>query len=216
MAPKIQFLLVIVAIFDYMICPVASVVYVLRMLWVCEPNDNRQDLIAAFRRPWPRDVQSFDIARVDGLDDLPPSMEVLCPDRLDDLRHGGVRKVSVCAEKEVEYLLVGAEKGGAAFIDEIAVRGNTLLSFLFGEGLRFAGVAAVGGNGGGVGVGRLERGAFGVALTGCAEEAQHLRLKFQKLLLPFPRRNLANLANDGVVLLRKCCEQEFALAFLIV
>ena len=44
-----------------------------------------------------------------------------------------------------------------------------------------------------------------------AEETQHLRLEFQKLAAPFPRRNLANLANDGVVLLRKCREQKLAI-----
>ena len=69
---------------------------------------------------------------------------------------------------------------------------------------------------GGVGVGRLECGAFGIMLGECAEKAQHLRLKFQKLAAPFPRRDFANLANDGIVLLRKCREQEFALTFLIV
>ena len=56
-------------------------VYALWVLRVCEPNDNRQDLIAAFRRPWPCDVQPVDVARVDGLDDLPPRPFVFVADR---------------------------------------------------------------------------------------------------------------------------------------
>ena len=72
MTPKIKFLFVVVAIFDYMIRHVASVVYVLRMLRICEPHDNRHHLIAAFRRPWPCDIQSVGVARVDGLDDPLP------------------------------------------------------------------------------------------------------------------------------------------------
>ena len=78
------------------------------------------------------------------------------------------------------------------------------------KGLRLAGTEAIDGKCKGEGVGRPKRGAFGVSLAECAEKAQHLRLKFQKLLAPFPRRNLVNLANDGVVLLRKCREQKFA------
>ena len=57
-------------------------------------------------------------------------------------------------------------------------------------------------------MGSPERGAFRISLGECAEEAQHLRFKFQKLLAPFPRRDFANLANDGVVLLRKHREEK--------
>ena len=70
--PPIQSLDIFVAVSHRSKRPVASVVYVLRMLRVCEPNDNRQDLIAAFRRSWPCDVQSVGVARVDGFGDLPP------------------------------------------------------------------------------------------------------------------------------------------------
>ena len=56
-----------------------------------------------------------------------------------------------------------------------------------------------------MGVDCPERGAFGITLAECAEEAQHLRLKFQKLPVLLPRRNLAN---DGVVLLRKHREEK--------
>ena len=73
MTPKIKFLFVVVAIFDYMIRPVTGVMDVLWMLWVGKKHHNRQDLIAAFRCPWPCDVQSVGVARVDGLDDLPCS-----------------------------------------------------------------------------------------------------------------------------------------------
>ena len=121
-----------------------------------------------------------------------------------------IDEIAVRGEKEIEHLPIGAEKGIAVFIDEVAVRGDAIRSFLFGEGLWLEGTEAVDGEGRGEGVGRLERGAFGIALDGCAEKAQHLRLKFQKLPAPPPRRNLANLANDGVVFFRKHREQELA------
>ena len=38
-------------------------------------------LIAAFRRPWPCDVQPVDVSGVDGLDDLPPRPFVFVSDR---------------------------------------------------------------------------------------------------------------------------------------
>ena len=60
-------------------------------------------------------------------------------------------------------------------------------------------------------MGCLERGAFGMAIGERAEEVQHLRFKFQKLAAPLPRRDFVNLANDGVVLLRKCREQKLAI-----
>ena len=145
MAPKIQFLFVVVAIFDYMIRPVASMVYILMVSRVREPYDNRQDLIVAFRCPWPCDVQSVNVARVDGFDDLSSSLGMLCLDRFDDLCHGIECCVPFRAEKEVEYLPIGVEKGGAVFIDEIAVCGDAVRSFLFGEGLWLAGGEAVDG-----------------------------------------------------------------------
>ena len=70
MTPKVEFFFVVIAIFDYAIRPVATVMYVLRMLWVREEYDDGKDLIAAFRRSWPCDVQPVGVARVDGLDDL--------------------------------------------------------------------------------------------------------------------------------------------------
>ena len=144
-APPIQPLNILVPIPDWSICPVTRMVYALWMSWVREPHDNRQDLVAAFRSPWSCDVQSLDVARVDGLDDLPSGLGVLCPDRFDDLRHGSVRKVPTCAEKEVEYLSIGAEKGVAVFINEIAVCGNADCAFPFGGGLRLAGIEMVDG-----------------------------------------------------------------------
>ena len=182
------------------------------MFWVGEEHDDGKDLIAAFRRSWSCDIQSLDIARVDGFDDLSSGLGMLCSNGFDDLCHGIECCVPFRGEKEVEYLPIGVEKGIAVFIDEIAVRGDADCSFLFGEGLWPAGVEAVDGEGRGEGVGRLERGAFGIAFAECTNEAQHLRLKFQKFAAPLPRRDLANLANDGVVLLRKCREQKFARA----
>ena len=41
------------------------------------------------------------------------------------------------------------------------------------------------------------------------------RLKFQKLPAPFPRRDFANLTNDGVVLLRKCREEKLTFGHYI-
>ena len=70
MTPPIQPFDIFVAVPGRSKCPVACVVYVLRMLWVCEPRDDGKDLIAAFRCPWAGDVQSVGVARVDGLDDL--------------------------------------------------------------------------------------------------------------------------------------------------
>ena len=69
--PPIQSLDIFVAVSRRSKCPVASVVYALRMFRIGEPHDDGKDLIAAFRQPWPCDVQSVDVARVDGLDDLP-------------------------------------------------------------------------------------------------------------------------------------------------
>ena len=70
MTPAIQSLSVLVPISDWSECPVASVVYALWVSRIGEEHDDGKDLIAAFRRPWPGDVQSVDVARVDGLDDL--------------------------------------------------------------------------------------------------------------------------------------------------
>ena len=69
-APDVKSLDVIVPVLGDFECLFARVVYALWVLRVCEEHDNRQDLIAAFRRSWPCDVQSVDVARVDGLDDL--------------------------------------------------------------------------------------------------------------------------------------------------
>ena len=71
--PDVKSLDVIVPVLGDFECLFTRIVYALRMLRVCEPYDDRQDLIAAFRRPWPCDVQSVNVARVDGLDDLPRS-----------------------------------------------------------------------------------------------------------------------------------------------
>ena len=51
----------------------ASVVYALRVSRIGEPRDNRHHLIAAFRCSWTAYIQSVDVTRVDGLDDLPRS-----------------------------------------------------------------------------------------------------------------------------------------------
>ena len=96
-------------------------VYVLRMLRIGEPHDNRQDLIAAFLRPRADDIQSVDVARVDGLDNLSSGLGVLCFNGLDDLCHGIECCVPVRGEKEVEYLPIGAEEGVAVFIDIVWV-----------------------------------------------------------------------------------------------
>ena len=71
--PDVKSLDVFVPVLDRLKCPVACVVYVLRVFWVGEPHDNGKDLIAALWRPWPCDVQSVNVARIDGLDDLPRS-----------------------------------------------------------------------------------------------------------------------------------------------
>ena len=71
--PDEKRVLILVPVLDRSKRPVTRVVYALWVLRVCEEHDNRQDLIAAFRRSWPCDVQSVDVARVDGLDDLPRS-----------------------------------------------------------------------------------------------------------------------------------------------
>ena len=73
MTPPIQPFGIFIAALNRSKRPVTGVVYALWVLRVCEEHDNRQDLIAAFRRSWPCDVQSVDVARVDGLDDLPRS-----------------------------------------------------------------------------------------------------------------------------------------------
>ena len=65
MTPPIQPLDIFIAVSYRSKCHIASVVYVLRMLRIGEPHDNRQDLIAAFLRPRADDVQSVDVARVD-------------------------------------------------------------------------------------------------------------------------------------------------------
>ena len=93
---------------------------------------------------------------------------------LDNFGCGGVRKVPVRFEKEIEYLPIGAEKGVAVLADEIAVHGNAVCSFLLGEDFRLAGVEAIDGKGGGEGVGRLERGAFGIVLGECAANRNSL------------------------------------------
>ena len=64
-APFEKRVLILVAVSYRSKCHIASVVYVLRMLRIGEPHDNRQDLIAAFLCPRADDVQSVDVARVD-------------------------------------------------------------------------------------------------------------------------------------------------------
>ena len=143
------------------------VVYVLRMLRIGEPHDNRQDLIAAFRCSRADDVQSVDVARVDGLDNLSSSLDMFRPDCFDDRCHGIECCVPLRGEKEVEDFTIGAEEGVAVFIDEVAVHGNAIRSFLFGEGLWLEGTEAVDGKGGGKGVGRPERGIQDIAWRMC-------------------------------------------------
>ena len=72
MTPKVKPFFVNVTVFGEVKGSFAGVINALRMLRICEPHDNRQDLVAAFRRPWPCDVQPVDVARVDGLGDFPP------------------------------------------------------------------------------------------------------------------------------------------------
>ena len=167
MTPKVKPFFVNVTVFGEVKGSFAGVINALRMLRIGEPHDNRQDLIAAFLRPRADDVQSVDVARVDGFDDLSSGPLVLRPDGFDNLRHGIECCVPVRGEKEIEYLPIGAEKGGAILVDEIAIRGNAVRSFLFGEGLRLAGTEAVDGKGGGEGVGRPERGIQDIAWRMC-------------------------------------------------
>ena len=88
MTPPIQPFDIFVAVPGRSKCPVACVVYVLRMLWVCEPRDDGKGLIAAFWCSWTGDVQSVNVARIDGLDNLSSGLGVLCFNGLDDLCHG--------------------------------------------------------------------------------------------------------------------------------
>ena len=71
--PDEKRVLILVPVLDRSKRPVASVVYALWVFWVGEEHDDGKDLIAALRRSWPCDVQSVDVARIDGLDNLPRS-----------------------------------------------------------------------------------------------------------------------------------------------
>ena len=51
--------------------PLTSVVYVLRMPWVCEPYDNGHHLLSAGRRSRSVNLQSIGVSGVDGPDDFP-------------------------------------------------------------------------------------------------------------------------------------------------
>ena len=122
-APDEEVVSVVIAVPDFSKGDFTRVMYALWVFRIGEEHDNRQDLIATFRRPWPCDVKPVGVARVDGLDDLSSSFGMFRLDGFDDCSCG---------------------------------------------------------------------------------------IEFQKLAAPFPRRGLANLANDGVVLLRKCREQKLA------
>ena len=50
--------------------PLTSVVYVLRMPWVCEPHDNGHHLLSAGRRPRSANLQPVGVPGVDGPDDF--------------------------------------------------------------------------------------------------------------------------------------------------
>ena len=71
--PDEKRVLILVPVLDRSKRPVTGVVYALWVFWVGEPYDNGQNLISTFRCSWAAYVQSVDIARVDGLDDLPRS-----------------------------------------------------------------------------------------------------------------------------------------------
>ena len=210
-APFEEIVRVAIPVSDFSEGNFASVVYTLRVLRIGEEHDNRQDLIAALRRPWPCDVQSVDVARVDGLDDLPSGLDVLRFDCLDDLRHGAVRKVPIRAEKEVEDLPIGVEKGGAVFVDEIAVCGDAVRSFLFGERLWRLVFAMVEGKGGGEDVGLVECGTFGMPLAVLVEEEKQFGFAPEEFAAPFPRRDVANRVDDVVVGSHKCGEDKTAI-----
>ena len=51
--------------------PLTSVVYALRMPWVCEPHDNGHHLLSAGRRSRPVNLQPIGVSGVDGPDDFP-------------------------------------------------------------------------------------------------------------------------------------------------
>ena len=63
MTPEIKPFFVNVTVFGEVKGSFAGVINALWMLRICEPRDDGIDLIAAFRRPWPCDVQSVDVAR---------------------------------------------------------------------------------------------------------------------------------------------------------
>ena len=73
MTPPIQPFDIFVAVPGRSKCPVACVVYVLRVSRVRKPRDDGHHLLAARRRPWPPDFQSVGIAGIDGLDDFLPN-----------------------------------------------------------------------------------------------------------------------------------------------
>ena len=63
MTPKVKPFFVNVTVFGKVKGSFASVINALWVFRVGEEHNDRQDLIAAFRRPWPCDVQSVDVAR---------------------------------------------------------------------------------------------------------------------------------------------------------
>ena len=81
MTPPIQPFDIFVSALNRSKRPVTGVVYALWVSRIGEEHDDGKDLIAAFRRPWPCDVQSVDVTRVDGLDDFPPRPFVFVSDR---------------------------------------------------------------------------------------------------------------------------------------
>lgn len=140
-----------------------------------------------------------------------PRLFMLMGNGLYNLCHGGVRCVSALFEKEVEYLAIGAEKGVAVFVDEIAVRGNADCAFLFGERLWCLVFAVVEGKGGGEDMRLVERGTFGMPLAVLVEEEKQFGFASEEFAAPFPRWNVTNRANDVVVGFHKRGEDKTAI-----
>ena len=142
--PPIQSLDIFVPVLDRSKRPVASVVYALWVFWVGEEHDDGKDLIAAFRRSWPCDVQSVDVACVDGLDDPFPSPFVFIVYRrvevCGDDAFGDGAADDAAFEQIAGVVERGTEKGGnwksemfvnagrvddiRVFLLEIGLRGN--------------------------------------------------------------------------------------------